>query len=189
MSKGVGWAADSQATAIQDVGVNHRGTDIPMAQELLNRADIVTDLEQVGRKGVPQGVTMRRLGNTTRADGLPKCSLDDGLVEVVSPTLADDRVDIEPGRRKHPLPPPLSAGHRVLGGQRSRELDRSVTGRKIVIVQAMHDLEMDAQRSFERAGKHGHSIPIPLATSHPDFVRPKIEILDPQAQPLEEPEP
>jgi hypothetical protein len=58
-----------------------------------------------------------------------------------------------------------------------------------VIVQAAHGLEMDTQHSLERSGKHGYSIPIALPASQADLVQPEIELLDPQAQRLEEPEP
>ncbi len=38
------------------MGVNHRGADIPVTQELLNGPDVVATFQQVGRKGMPQGV-------------------------------------------------------------------------------------------------------------------------------------
>lgn len=44
----VDWAADSQAAAIEDMGVDHCRAHIFVAKQLLHRADIVAIFQQVG---------------------------------------------------------------------------------------------------------------------------------------------
>ena len=41
----IGWAADPPASAIEDMGVHHRRTDIPVSQQFLNRPDVIAALE------------------------------------------------------------------------------------------------------------------------------------------------
>jgi len=44
------------SAAVEDVGVNHCGTDVPMTQQFLDRPDVVTVLEQVGGERVTECV-------------------------------------------------------------------------------------------------------------------------------------
>ena len=45
-------ALHSQWTATEHMGVDHRGAKILVSQQLLNRADVVSGLQEVGGKGV-----------------------------------------------------------------------------------------------------------------------------------------
>ena len=49
-------AFDRQSAALEDVGVDHGGTDIFMAEEFLNGADVVPVLEEMGGEGMAKGV-------------------------------------------------------------------------------------------------------------------------------------
>ena len=46
-------ASYTQASAVQDMQVNHRRPDIAVTQQCLNRADIVSILQKVCREAVP----------------------------------------------------------------------------------------------------------------------------------------
>jgi len=48
----IGRTPDTQRTTIQDVRVNHRRADIRMAEQFLNRSNVVPVLEQMRCKGV-----------------------------------------------------------------------------------------------------------------------------------------
>ena len=58
----VGRASDAGRPAVEDVSVDHRGTDVAVAQELLDGPDIVVVFEQMGGKGVPEGVALASFG-------------------------------------------------------------------------------------------------------------------------------
>lgn len=49
-------AAHRAAPPVQDMGVDHRGAHILVAQELLDGPDVVAILEEVGGKGVSERV-------------------------------------------------------------------------------------------------------------------------------------
>jgi hypothetical protein len=54
----VGGALLPAASAIQDVGVDHRRLDSPMAEKLLHGADVVAGLEQVGGERMAKRVAV-----------------------------------------------------------------------------------------------------------------------------------
>src|SRR5438093_2739225 len=94
-----------------------------MAEQLLNRADIASRLEEMGRKRVPQGVTARILRNPARPERFLERALHHRLVHVVAAALTGLGILIHPPRRKHPLPCPLSARIRVLERSTPGQLD------------------------------------------------------------------
>ena len=107
-------ARDAAAAAVEDMGVNHRRAHVAVPEKLLNRADVVAILEQVGREGVTKAMTRGRLGNPRFPHGLLYGALEDGFVKVMTADLACAAVDIEACRRKGPLPCPLMASAGVL---------------------------------------------------------------------------
>jgi hypothetical protein len=94
--------------------IDHRGTDVPVAEELLDGADVVVVLEQVGREGVSEGVARGELGNARGADGVLHRALENGFVEMMAATLAGEPVHVEPCGGEDPLPRPFAPGMRVL---------------------------------------------------------------------------
>jgi len=74
----------SPAAPVQHVGVNHRGFDILMAQQFLNRADVIPIFQQMGRKRVAESVTTRTLAQAGFSGCLFDSPLQDGFMEVMS---------------------------------------------------------------------------------------------------------
>ncbi len=99
------------------MGVDHRGLQVGVAQQILDGADIISGLKQVGGKRVPQGVDSHPLGDT----GCGRCSLDMSLkgerVDVVPSYNLRSRIHRQVVGRKDPLPDPLFAGIRVFALQ------------------------------------------------------------------------
>jgi hypothetical protein len=67
----------ARRTTIEDVGVDHRRAQIPMAQQFLNGADVVTVLKKVRREGMPERVTGCLFRDAGLQDGLANCALDE----------------------------------------------------------------------------------------------------------------
>ena len=115
----VGGAEDAGGAAVEDVGVDHRGGDVAVAEELLDGADVVRRL---------RGGGWRRSGGRCgrwRAWGCPVLrtrflhrALQDGFVEVVAAALVGLAVEVGAGGGEDPLPDPLAAGAGVLAGER-----------------------------------------------------------------------
>ena len=70
------------------MGVDHRSLDVFVTEEFLHGADIVTRFEQVGGKGVPEGMAAGWLIETSQLNGLLHRSLQIALVEVMTAGLA-----------------------------------------------------------------------------------------------------
>ena len=128
-------ASHSRRCPVEHVRVDLCGADVPVAEELLDGADVVPVLEQVGGEGVAQGVrcgSLRDPGSAHRAFHDP---LENGLVQVVPATLAGVPVHIEACRGEDPLPYPLPARVRILPPMQPRldgaihALDPSPAGR------------------------------------------------------------
>src|SRR5688572_25936811 len=54
-------ALHPQPAAVHHMRVNHRRSDVAVTQQLLHGPDVVAALDQVGCKGVPEGVATRAL--------------------------------------------------------------------------------------------------------------------------------
>jgi hypothetical protein len=72
------------SASIEDVGVDHGGFDIFVAEEFLDGADVVAVLEQVGGKGVAESVATDALLDTCGTDSLFESFLQAAFVKVVA---------------------------------------------------------------------------------------------------------
>jgi hypothetical protein len=85
--QGIDWAAHAPAATIQNMGVDHGGPDIFMTEQLLNRPEIISVLQEVGCEGLLedgrwQPRTERYAGGVSewgRADAFANCSPESGL--------------------------------------------------------------------------------------------------------------
>jgi hypothetical protein len=67
------------------VRINHGGSYVAVAQELLNRPDIVIPLKQMAGKAVTEGVGRGPFRDLGPSHGPPYCFLDMAVMEVVPP--------------------------------------------------------------------------------------------------------
>jgi len=86
------------------VGVDHRGFDVLVTQELLDRPNIIAIFDQVGGERVPERVAARRPRDSDVAHRLLHGSLHHGLVQVMTPLDMRPRVVTPMVGREDPLP-------------------------------------------------------------------------------------
>ncbi len=99
------------------MGIDHRRAQIPVAEELLDRADVVAVLKKVRREGVPERMASRGFVQARAAHCVLDGALQDRFVEVVPAPLAGQPIDMDSCRRKDPLPGPLPSCRRILPPQ------------------------------------------------------------------------
>jgi hypothetical protein len=124
----VAGALDGGWTAVEKMGVEHRGCDVLVAQELLDGADVVAVLKEMGRERVAERMAGDALGDASRAGGAGNGGLKDSLVEVVTAKLMGERVPVAPGGGEHPLPEPVAAGVGKLPGESIWKFDPTAAG-------------------------------------------------------------
>ena len=92
--------AHAAGTFREDVRVDHGGLEIRVTEQLLDGADVVAVLEQVGGKGVPQRRTAGGLSESRLTHGRLHGSLHGLLMQVMTHRHAGVRIAAERGRRK-----------------------------------------------------------------------------------------
>ena len=146
-------AADAGGAAVEDVGVDHGGRDILVAQELLDGADVVAVLEQVGGEAVAKRVWGDGLGDVGSSGGLAHGPLDQGLVDMVATGLAGSGVAVVAGGGEYPLPPPLGGSAGIFRPQGIRQGDPAGAFEQVDAMDLADYVQVAAQRAGRRSGE------------------------------------
>ena len=99
------------------MGVDHRGADVLVTEELLDRPDVVAGFQEVRREGVAERVGRDVFGNSGGAGGSADLFLNDRLVKVVATGLTGGGVEVGSSRGKYPLSGPLFGSRGVFTAQ------------------------------------------------------------------------
>ena len=141
------WRAGSGA--LHDVEVNHRGGDVGVTEQILNRSNVDAALQQVGGETVAQGVKGRPLGNSGLVGGLLELPLQGGFVKVVACDHAGAGVGANLGGRKDPLPRPFAGGIGIFSAQGEIEVGVSEACGKFAAVADFSLVKVGAQAVLE----------------------------------------
>jgi len=102
----VGGAADGEGSAVEDMGVDHRGADVVVAEEFLHGADVVAVFEQMRCERMPQRVSGGPLVNASQPHGIFHCPLNRAFMYMVAVEPAVLPVAVVMPCGKDPLPWP-----------------------------------------------------------------------------------
>jgi hypothetical protein len=92
------------------MSVNHCRADIAVAEEFLNRADVIAILKQRRCKRMPERMRGCGLCQAGLANGLFHDLLQNGFVQVMSTLLSGFPIRVVASCGKYPLPAPLFSG-------------------------------------------------------------------------------
>lgn len=126
-----------------------------MAQELLNGANVVAGLQEMGGEGVAQAVRGGAFLNTRLLGSLLDGSLQTGGVHVMAAFLPTAGVNGASGSRKERLPDELTGGVGVLAFQRIGPIDLSVAGGQVLLMEQADPFYLAAQFWDDRVGLFG----------------------------------
>ncbi len=172
---------------MQHTRVDHRCPDVLVAEQLLDRANVVPVLQEMRRERVPQRVAACPLLDPGLPQRGPHSPLDSLFVQVMPSSHAGSRVGRQARRREHPLPTPLRRRRRVLPRQRRRELDSGDTVPPVQVEDLPRLFELPAQRWPEAFRQDGVAVFASLAITNQQLSVLKIEVLDAQAKRLTQP--
>ena len=77
-------ASDGQSSFVEDVGVNHGGADVLVAQEVLDGSDVIPVLQQVCGKAVTKGVAGDWFDDTGYFSGIIDCTVKGFVMKVMA---------------------------------------------------------------------------------------------------------
>ena len=183
----VEWAPyAATAGSLEHVSVDHGRLHIRVAEQLLDRPDVVAIFEKMRRERVPQAVTDRVLVDAHLPHRLLHCSLYGRLIQMMPSLDPAPGIDGQPRRREEILPAELACGIRVLSLQRVGQPNQTPASGEILPVNSTHPLDLIMQRLLETVGKHGAAVLRPLPFANDEEPRRKVDVLDPQSQRFEE---
>jgi hypothetical protein len=113
---------DPTRSPVQGMGVDHGRTCVPVAEQFLNRPEVVSVLEEMGGEAVPQGVGCGGLLDARSKHGLAERPLHSCLMEMVPSPAPAFPLHVGTRRREDPLPPPFPSCEGVLAFEAPRKL-------------------------------------------------------------------
>ena len=182
-------APDAPSALVQDMGIDHGGVDVAVAQQFLDRPDIVPFFQEMGSERMPEGMAGDPLRNSRGRRRILHRSLKNGLVEMVPEEEAGFRIPVFSARREYPLPAPLPVGIGKFNVQPSGKCNASASLLQILFVANPDLLEVQLQAVFDGARQYGHAILVPFSLPHGDLPVPEVDILDAEPQGFEEAKP
>lgn len=169
------------------MGVDHGRPHAPVAEKLLNGADVVAVLQQMGGERVAEGMAGGALCDVALADSLANRLLDGRRVQVVAyffPRFLPYALT----RWKDVLPTPVAGCLWELPGERIGEARPTVPGIEIPPVDSAHLLQVVKERGLELFRKHGQPALPPLSVVHGYLTVIEVEVFHPEAEALVQPQ-
>lgn len=128
--------ADSKGTGVHNVGVDHGGFYIFVAEEFLNGADVVAGFQEMGGKGVAECMWRDAFVKTSLFCSSAHGFLQAAFVSVVTSEVASARVRGESWSGEEPLPGPFMGGVGVFSVYRVGHRDAGKPLSQVVFVDA-----------------------------------------------------
>lgn len=91
--EGIERADHAELVPGSNMRVDHRRAHVGVTEQLLYGPDVVSVLQEVRRKAVPQGVNTRALGNTASLNRAVEGTLEGGGVHVISSRRSAARIN------------------------------------------------------------------------------------------------
>lgn len=165
-------------SAIQDVGIYHSGFQVGMAEQLLDRPDIVPVFQEVGRERMAETVAGGALFDARPGHGLRNSPLNNGRIDMVATLNPVNGISPATVLRKHPLPKPRTARIGIFLGQRLGNKDLAPAFGEINRVNPTHVIQMPFQGLNQREGQHSSAVFRALPVPNDDLHLLEIDILD-----------
>jgi hypothetical protein len=142
----------------------------------------------MGGEAVSERMAAHRPLHTGSKNGAADCLLHGRLVEMVPADDPTPRIGAAIGRRKDILPAPFLPRIRVLPSQCMRKPHFAEAGLEVCFVEPSNPDEMFMKRLDDRSRKHGPAVHVPFPLTDEDDSCHEIDVLDPQAKRLEQPQ-
>jgi hypothetical protein len=173
---------------VENVGIDHRGADVLMAEKLLDGTDVVAGFEEMGSEAVAESMAAGGFGDPSGSNGRGDGPLQRVLVDVVASDLPGTWIGGAAFRGEDILPAPLTSRAWVLSLERVREVDGAEAVAQIGVMKGSDTLEVSIQGIDERFGQEGHAILAAFPPADDDLKALEIDIFDAKPHALHETE-
>ena len=174
-------AFDGQAAALEDVGVDHGGADVLVAEQFLDGANIVAILEQMGGKGMAKGMATDALLDARFLGGFLDGALKSRFVHVVAAFFAAARVGGAFGGRKEVLPNQFAIGFGVFLLERAGQVNFAKARGQVFLVVEADLFDLPPEGGDDGIGQGRDAVFFPLSIADGDGFVFKVNILDAQS--------
>lgn len=171
---------------MEDVGVDHGGFDVFVAEEFLDGADVVAALEEVGGEGVAEGVGCDAFVDSCGLLGFADGALEGGFVDVVAGGFACLGVGVEGVGGEYVLPEPVFASGWVFLGEGVGEVYFAKACGEVFLVDVFDALEVFAEGCDDAVGEHGDAVVAAFSVVDDDAVVGVVYVFDAEAQAFHE---
>ena len=178
------WASHTATPTVEDMGVNHRCRNIAVAEQLLNRANIVASLQQMRSKGMAQYVWGTRFNNTRSLGRKRHRFLHRNLAQVMPVKFASPRVYRSTAARENPLPAPRLGSIWILCVQRTRQPDVAETHGQVTLVQCPRPGHLLLKRQDQILRQDRNPVLGTFAVPNQDLPPLELDVFDAQPQSL-----
>ena len=162
----------------------HGGLDVAVAQQLLNRLEVVASQQQVTCKGVSEDMRRNPFGDAGTRCGLLDRALDMGLVKVIPPLFPELWNDREGGCREEPLPDELFGGVLVFLFELPGQKRASVAGGKVLSMQPAHEVHLLTDFPQRASRKWDRAVLLAFAVMDGEQHRVEVEALNTEVHAL-----
>jgi hypothetical protein len=167
--------------------VDHSSFHIFMTQQLLNRTNIITTLEQVRGKAVTKGMATHRLVcKIGQASGGTHGFLKAALIGMVAAQNIRAWVEGDTFGREDVLPGPLTRGVGVFLFEGIWQVHGSVALLEILLMDLLDAGKMFSERRNQALREHGHTVFFAFAIADHQILLFKVDIFDSQANTFNE---
>jgi hypothetical protein len=128
-------ATYGQAAAVEDMGVDHSGLDVAMAEEVLDCSYVVAVLEEVSGEGMAEGMATDAFGDAGVEGGEADGLLEGAAAGVMPAAEAGARIGRDLSGGEHILPGPFASSARVFPLESFGEVDVADAGGQVLIVE------------------------------------------------------
>ena len=168
------------------MGADHGRLDVLVAEEFLNGPDVVTRHEQMGCKGMAEGVASDLFVDSATADRSVNPFSHHRFVEVVAPDGVGSRIGASRAGWEDVLPTPVGGGVGVLSIESVGEVHSAETFSEILIVEFEDMVEVIPETTSAGVREEGHSVFLTLAVSDRDVSEIEVDILDAEPKAFED---
>jgi hypothetical protein len=155
-----------------------------MAEQFLDRPNVVAVFQQVRGAGVADGVATGRFRDACCAYRRFDRFLQRAFMNMVPPHHTRTRLRRQLIGGKHILPTPFTIRVRILAGQRIRQLDAAIALFEIILMERPRTAQLPLEGFADTVGQKRGPVLVAFAAAHHHLALGKIHILDPQPQAL-----